>query len=1026
MAQRRPLAMNATLIKSAIRLTAITAAMSKNRDNAEHLLRSFLANTIPASDIDQFVGMFIFHLKNFSGKTIDNNPKRIASLSVKGVLLCDELNEEFSIRDKVLLLLLQLQIILVRQAEVYELDYLRALSGSLYLCDDEFEQLFEFVAATAINKPDHPNFLYIDGETEQLGDFSRHLYRRNFPGQAVVYYFPGAGIYLMRMLELTDSLNLNGKSVSEGLIYPFDKGSALRSFKISPAYYSEILSAFFRERIVHPVTLVADQTSYRFPGQGGGIEPFHLTEVSGNLVAIMGSSGVGKTTMLNLLSGNLVPAAGNVFVNGVSLHAEYARLKGYIGYIPQDDLLIEELTVFENLFYSSKLCFNDLTDEAITTKVNQTLTDLGLEDTRNLQVGSPVNKLISGGQRKRLNIALELIREPSILFVDEPTSGLSSSDSENVVLLLKRQALKGKLVFVNIHQPSSDIFKQFDKLMVLDKGGRVIYYGNPSEAVMYFKSAINKADADLPECLCCGNVNPEQILQIVEEKKVDQQGYTTNERKISPERWEAMFHKNRPSSSASPPAEPPLPANPFKPLHEAGQFRVFSIRNLLIKLRDKQYLVISMTEAPLLAFILAFFSKYYAGTVNNSRAYVFYENENLPAYLFMSVVVALFIGLMGSAEQIIRDVKILKRERLLQLSWAGYIHAKIVFLFTLTALQMFIYVLAGHLFLGIYDTLATHWVILFSAAAFAIMLGLNISAGLKSVVAIYILIPLLLVPQLMLSGTILKFDKLNNKVTSSKYVPIAGDLMASRWAYEALVVGQFVSNRYEKHFYNIDRLESEASYNLNYLLPELESVVDDTQTELATRADPGRIDANLALLYNEAGKFTWQAFAPSDANLFSGEKLKPLQLEQLKIYLAELRQYYLVRLNNAIRQRDLVVDSLAQVLGQTGVVRLKEQYSNESLTKLVHNATEKNKLLRTPRWFVRKYEPIYQAPLHPIGRAHFFSPQKRIGVWLISTVWFNIGVLWLMSLVLYITLRYEALRWLINKIGRLRVFNHFG
>lgn len=1018
--------MNATLIKSAIRLSAITAALSKHKDHAENLLRNYLTNTIPAADVDQFVGMFNFHLKNFLGKTTENSPKRIASLSVKGVLLCDELNEEFSIRDKVLLLLLQIQLIHQRQAEAHEIDYLRALSGSLYLGEDDFERMFEFAAATSVDRPDHPTFLYIDGETELLSDYSRHLYRRNFPGQALVYYFRGAGLYLLRMLELTDSLNLNGKLVSEGLVYPYDKGSALRNFKIVPVYYSEILSAFFRERIELPVTLVANNTSYRFPGQSGGIEPFDLSEVSGNLVAIMGSSGVGKTTMLNLLSGSLVPAGGEVFVNGISLHTEYAQLKGYIGYIPQDDLLIEELTVFENLFYSSKLCFNGLTDEEITAKVNQTLTDLGLEETSHLQVGSPVNKLISGGQRKRLNIALELIREPSILFVDEPTSGLSSSDSENVVLLLKRQALKGRLVFVNIHQPSSDIYKQFDKLMVLDRGGRVIYYGNPSEAVMYFKSAINKTDADLPECLCCGNVNPEQILQIVEEKKVDRMGYTTNERKISPERWEMMFRKNHVTASNNRPPVQTLPHNPFKPLHKAGQFKVFSVRNLLIKLRDKQYLVISMTEAPLLAFILAFFSKYFAGTAENSQAYVFYENENLPAYLFMSVVVALFIGLMGSAEQIIRDVKILKRERLLQLSWASYIHAKIVFLFVLTAVQILVYVLAGHMFLGIYDTLATHWVILFSAAAFAIMLGLNISAGLKSVVAIYILIPLLLVPQLMLSGTILKFDKLNNKVTSSRYVPIAGDLMASRWAYEALVVGQFVGNKYEKHFYAIDRLESEASYNLNYLLPELESVVDETRAELATTAASGLIEANLELLRKEAYMFTWQAFTPSDVTLFSDDRLEPGQLESLKVYFAELRQYYLAQLNSAIRQRDLVVDSLANVLGQAGVVQLKEQYSNESLNKLVHNATEKNKLLRMPGWVVRKYEPIYFTPLHPAGRAHFFSPQKRLGGWLFNTVWFNIGVLWLMCLVLYITLRFETFRWLIGKIGSFSLFRHFG
>src|SRR3972149_4173186 len=158
--------------------------------------------------------------------------------------------------------------------------------------------------------------------------------------------------------------------------------------------------------------------------------------------------------------------------------------------IPQDDLLIEELTVFQNLFYNAKLCFDNLTDFEITERVNAVLSDLGLFEARNLKVGSPLEKTISGGQRKRLNIALELIREPSVLFVDEPTSGLSSRDSENIMDLLKELALKDKLVFIVIHQPSSDIFKMFDKLLVLETGAYPIYYGHPLQSLIYFKNAV--------------------------------------------------------------------------------------------------------------------------------------------------------------------------------------------------------------------------------------------------------------------------------------------------------------------------------------------------------------------------------------------------------------------------------------------------------------------------------------------------------------------------------------------------------
>ena len=181
--------------------------------------------------------------------------------------------------------------------------------------------------------------------------------------------------------------------------------------------------------------------------------------------------------------------------------------------------------------------------QEIDTLVTKVLEDLGLAETKDLKVGSPLRKTISGGQRKRLNIGLELLREPAVLFCDEPTSGLSSRDSENIIDLLKELSLKGKLVFAVIHQPSSDIFKMFDKLLILDYGGYQIYYGNPVDAIVYFKRSINLVNSDEGECHECGNVNPEQIFNIIETKVINEYGHFTNERKISSEQWNTMFQK---------------------------------------------------------------------------------------------------------------------------------------------------------------------------------------------------------------------------------------------------------------------------------------------------------------------------------------------------------------------------------------------------------------------------------------------------------------------------------------------------
>src|SRR5690606_10087463 len=130
-----------------------------------------------------------------------------------------------------------------------------------------------------------------------------------------------------------------------------------------------------------------------------------------------------KSTLLHVLDGTEKPTSGRVLINGIDIHGEPERIEGVIGFVPQDDLLIEDLTVYQNLYYAAKLCFSRKTEEEIHSLVMSVLEDLGLVETKNLKVGSTLQKTISGGQRKRLNIGLELLREPAVLFCDEPTSG---------------------------------------------------------------------------------------------------------------------------------------------------------------------------------------------------------------------------------------------------------------------------------------------------------------------------------------------------------------------------------------------------------------------------------------------------------------------------------------------------------------------------------------------------------------------------------------------------------------------------
>jgi len=612
--------------------------------------------------------------------------------------------------------------------------------------------------------------------------------------------------------------------------YPLKDGDTIR------IDIGQFLRCNFSERIIEEErniirTLELSEVAHHFGSGDTGLDGISFTLTRGELVCVMGASGCGKSTLLRVLAGQLQPSGGNVFLNGRSLYPNLDELKKYISYIPQEDAFDEHLTIGENLQFAAAIRSPHLSRRDRVRRLEAKLVELGLGERRDAVVGAASKKTLSGGERKRLNIGLDMIGMSDVYLFDEPTSGLSSKDSEHVIEIIRSMA-HNKIIMVTIHQPSSKLFQMFHKAVLLDKGGRLVFFGTPTEMLRYFAEAEHQHQfgAEMGACPACGTTRPEFIFDVLETPLRDLSGdiiYEENSRgqlvaarRYSPEFWRDKYEAFRliqdvKQVSLRREQVPPVPATasqkrkrtPIRWHDEWTQFRALLRRSFISKLRNRANIWITTCAAPVLALLIGTLLRY-----SESGKYDFASAFHIPTYLFLGLLVAMFLSLTNSADDIIRDRPVLQRERNLDVRLPYYIFAKVSSLSVFALVQCILFVLIGNYVLEIRGMFWLHLSLMFMTSVGSLALGLLVSSIVSDAKTAANIVPLVLIPQILMSGALIKYEDMNRNLTlvysltrwfndhpnkdrgkkmdSKLEVPFVCQFIPMRWSYEEMVVAQ--------------------------------------------------------------------------------------------------------------------------------------------------------------------------------------------------------------------------------------------
>lgn len=912
------------LLETIIKLFAISAYNGIITDYADNL-SDFLVSNLAKKHRDFYKKRFNEILKSHQS---GHSEKKLSLNSVRLIKYCSSVSEETDFEQRIVILINLFNFLKISQS------FNNTQKDFLQLIADLF----------GVEKQDYDNYInLLENRLDEISPDSIAYYYDEDGCRSVVFLKTAGKQVVFCVLQ--PETYLNSVKCRLDRLYIADYHSNIRIKNIYQLVYRDLVAMFSKksennvfELHIRDISVKVDENLL--------LKKTRFTAFSGELVGVIGKSGSGKTTLLKALAGIHKCYSGEILQNKENTYlASFDR-----SYVSQENWFIPEFSIQEHL--EDRLKHLQVAESFHKQKIDEVLVDVGLDLHRDKTAESEGKRgsQLSGGQQKRLNIALSLMHDPDVIIMDEPASGLSSTEALKIFRMLKSIALQNKIVFCSVHQPDMKIFSMFDKVLFIDVGGYPVFYGKPAEAAEHFANYSERIDN---QSVYNENYNPGIILDILDKKTCARKSENRN----AESRHEIFLN----SAENNDKTEIISKTITSKYKSKNAQKSLISVTNFLrrefkILLKTPRTTALFLVIPVVLGVLLSFISRQ-----SHSEVYMYHYNPNIPAWILMVLLSAIFTGLISSGHEFIKMRDYRKNENLVVGKTTQYVFSKLLKILLISFLQAFLLSFFSVLIIGVQFMFLSIFFVVWLLCFWGASCGLLLSLVFNSVSSVYLLVPAIIIPQILFSGALIDFKDFNDVFRNDKKVPLVAEFVPLRWAGEAIMVDLYKNNKYEKPLFRISLDLAESSYYQDFFLPEIIAIYDSDS-----------IRANV-ILQNEIKK---NPRLPASGESFSD------------IISAAGSKYINIR-EASVKKMDL----LLRELKDSGVS--KQKYTNKSLTNLVLNRHKLKKYDVHKDEIVRNFMPVYKLPdKNQVIGAHFLSPYKNfLFNYYIETYIYNIFVM---------------------------------